>query len=903
MTRTMSLVPGVRLGPYEIVTLIGAGAMGEVYRARDTRLNRTVAVKVLHASLDLRPESKARFQREAEVVAALNDPHICAIYDIGEANGLTYLVIEHVDGESLAARMLRAPLRFDEVLSIGIAIACAVSKAHQSGVIHRDLKPANIMLSKAGVKLLDFGVARLRSPAGDAEPADAATGWVTQERAIVGTPRYMAPEQVRGEPADTPADIFAIGLILQEMATAGTVSPAARQTTPAQRLAALRTVAPAAFVRLVASCLEEEPDVRWRDAGDLAIELKWLAEQPPAAAPVAGVSGTGLRGYRSVAVSTLLFAAAVAIGLYWRGSINGAVGEKRLTTFEVLAPVGRGIGSVRGEPPPAISPDGQRLAFVVRPPTGATQIAVRSIDNGKTIAVVETNGATVPFWSADGSTLGYFRDGKLRVTDLNSGHSRVLCDVAGRPLGASWSRTGVIVFATTGQGIFKISDSGGQPTAVTELQTAAGEIRHAGPAFLPDGKRFLYVVRRRIRVPPFEELKARVGSIDAPETTEIGAVDAYPQYSAAGYLLWVRADAAHRIASDSPWRPVFEHRGTLMARAFNLQKLTFSGEPLSVAEGVQLATDFDAGAFSVSNTGTLVYRTSDPFPKTRLVWFNRVGTRLADFNAVTLYPHAVISPDDSRVAFNEIDAKTGMPEIWVIELSSGVRRRLTFDASADVIPVWSPDSQEIAFTSDRRGLPALFAKRADGAGAERLIYESPETKLANSWSRDGSIFFHQFGSGGYDVWRLRPSGEVKQVTQTRAAAGGMLSPDGKWLLYSDGSTGTSTVMVQGLPPNEGQWQIASGRQATWRSDGKEIFFLSSDYRRLLAVDVTTSGNTFNAGKERELFTIRTWTGPPTPVFSYAVTASGDRFLVDTIVEDGKPGSMSVVLNWPVVLDR
>jgi tRNA A-37 threonylcarbamoyl transferase component Bud32 len=629
----MNLATGAMLGPYELLSLLGKGGMGEVYRARDTRLDRTVAVKVLPQHLSSSPERRQRFEREARAVSSLSHPHICALYDVGRQDGIDYLVMEYIEGESLADRLSKGPLPVDQALRYSIQVANALDKAHRSGIVHRDLKPANIMLTKSGAKLLDFGLAKLRGNSSEAAPSLTSLPTervsITAEGTILGTFQYMAPEQLEGREADARTDIFAFGAVVYEMATGkrafngksqASLITAIMSADP-QPISELQPMSPPALDRIVKRCLGKDPDERWQTAHDLMEELKWVAEagsQAGAAAPVAARRKIRERGWMIATVVFFLAAGLLAVAYFRRAPVETAAAATR---FFIYPPEKVSFTGTF-----AISPDGRRIVFRGTS-EGKTLLWVRALDSLSAQPLAGTQEALFPFWSPDSRFIGFYSSGKLKKIEATGGPAQPLCDA---PLGAqgAWNRDNVIVFAPNfADALYRVSAAGGAPVPLTTLDASRKETAHVLPNFLPDGRHFIYLVTNAQR----ENTGIYVGSLDSKETKLLVNTYQGAAYAPPGYLLFMR-------------------ERTLMAQSFDADRLELKGEPFPVAEQVdlQLSAEPRFASFSVSETGALVYR-SGSRRNYQLTWFDREGKQLGTIGPPGAYGNPWLSPDEKRV--------------------------------------------------------------------------------------------------------------------------------------------------------------------------------------------------------------------------------------------------------------
>jgi serine/threonine protein kinase/Tol biopolymer transport system component len=879
----MAVVSGQRLGPYEILSAVGIGGMGEVYRARDTRLDRTVAIKILPDRLADRPDLRERFEREARTIASLNHPHICVLHDIGHHNGTDYLVMEYVEGDTLAQRLEKGPLPFEQVLLYAIEIADALDKAHRKGITHRDLKPGNIVLSKMGAKLLDFGLAKLRQGTVSAtSPVSAfptAQDPITAEGTILGTLQYMAPEQLEGKDADARTDIFALGAVVYEMATGKKAFEGKSQAsvigkileTDPPPISSLQPMTPPALDRIVKKCLRKDPDERWQDARDVTDELKWIngsGSQP--AVPVTPVVRRKLdRLAWAVAAAALVIAAAAASVAYLRRAtavippVRFAVGPPEKGSFSPLSPF------------LTLSPDGSNLAFVASGPTGTRQLWIRALDSLAAQPLPGSEMADVSFWSADSRSVAFYAEGSLKKMAVSGGPAQTLTAAIPLPIGGgTWSQEGVVLFGTfppSKSGIQRVSAAGGTATPATTLDASRQENAHLWPHFLPDGRHFLYLARSTNA----ENNGIYVGSLDSQERTLLLNANSNAVYVPPGYLLYHRA-------------------GTLMAQPFDAQRTRLMGEPVPIAEGLQFVDVFGHAAFAASQNGVLAYRSGTGMPTRTLVWVSRNGTEQPLAAPERAYDYPRLSPDGGRIAL-EIG-----PQIWIYDLARDALTRLTFEeGSVSENPIWSPDGKRILFDSSTtpRG---IFSQMADGSGGLERLTTSEYQQTTRSWSSDGQwLAFNQLHpTTQRDIWVLRLSDRKAQPFLTTRFNEGApeFSPDGRWLTYVSDESGGPEIYVQPYPSPGGKWQISTegGTEPVWNHNGRELFYRSGT--RMMVVDVTTQP-TFSAGKPRLLFDRQYLSTPFPQTFPrYAVSPDGQRFLM---VKQGEQAltQINVVQNW------
>jgi len=886
----MPLAPGTHLGPYEIVGPLGAGGMGEVYRARDTRLDRTVAIKILPAQFSSDPVRKQRFEREAKTISSLNHPHICVLHDIGHQDGTDYLVMECVEGETLAKRLEKGPLPLDQALQYGSQMAAALDKAHRSGVVHRDLKPGNIMLTKSGVKLLDFGLAKPVSEAfasGQTLSISPKTSRpLTAEGAIVGTMQYMSPEQLEGKETDARSDLFSFGAVLYEMLTGNhafdgksqaSVIAAILEHEP-KPLSAFQPTAPPALDRLIRTCLAKDPEERVQTAHDVKLQLQWIAEGGSQAGEAGRIpAGRGRWHYAGWLVAAAFFVLMTATGVAWWRASN--LRPPRMY-FQTSVPFAANDL--------ALSPDGHTLALVAYSAQANNYVLwTHQVGGRQTNSLAGTQGASYPFWSPDGQFIGFFADGKLKKVELSGGQPQVLCD-APNGRGGTWNRDGVILFTPEGIGVglFRVSSSGGSPVEVTRPDKSRFEQSHRWPVFLPDGKHFLYLGANFAG--QLENNAIFLGSLDSQERRLLVSTSANAAYAEPGYLLYLRDNK------------------TLVAQPFDRRRYVLNGEPHTLSDEVLYTPLVDRAVFSVSSGDVLVTQTGKGASLSQLTWFDRSGKPAGTVGTPRSNSNVRLSPDGRRVATDQTGPNGRKIDIWIHELAQGATTRLTFDPGADQTPIWSPDGKQVLFGSNRTQIGfGLYVKNVDGSGSDEQVadFDVPTTFNPWDWSRDGKYMLF---SKGNELWYVSwPERVAKPLMQTKGTVRNpQFSPDGRWLAYASNETGNMEVYVSSFPSGNGKWQVSSGggQEPKWRQDGKELFYLSAE-GRMMAVAVTT-GASFKAGSPVTLFqTHRRQPVSFLDVFSYDVSGDGKRFLIATKIDEANTAPLSVLLNWASEMDK
>jgi eukaryotic-like serine/threonine-protein kinase len=883
----MAILPGRRLGPYEILSPIGAGGMGEVYRARDTRLDRTVAIKVLPDHFADRGALRERFDREARTIASLNHPHICTLYDVGREGSTDYLVMEYIEGETLAQRLTRGPLSLEQVLQYAIEIADALDKAHRKGITHRDLKPGNIMLTKSGTKLLDFGLAKLTQ--GD-KPATPFTELPTQKDAItaegtiLGTLQYMAPEQVEGKEADARTDIFAFGVVVYEMATGKKAFDGRSQAslmakileTEPPSMSVLAPMTPPALDHVVKRCLAKDPDDRWQSARDICEQLRWISESGTQAEDISSrVAEQESKKHLVWAAAAIALAVTViaAAAFYLRRTPSPT--EKQAVRFTVGPPEkGSFAGSGYAGSYPSISPDGANLVFAADVGSSRSQLWIRSLDSPTARALPGTENATYPFWSPNSRFVAFSADRKLKKVAVSGGPVETLAAVS--PTIGTWSREGVVLFVADDNSLSRVSETGGNATPVTTLDASRYETGHLSPWFLPDGKHFLYFAQSQRA----ENNAIYVASLDSRGKKLLLNVSSNPVYVSPGYLL-------------------FHRQGTLMAQPFDAARLQVMGEAVPIVEGVEFNPFGSVAAFSASENGVLAYHGGGGAVPQNLVWVNRNGTEQPLVAPPHNYTFPRISPDGKRVAAG---IEEGEGQIWLYDISRDALSRLTFEGPSNVDPVWTPDGKRIAFKGKGN---RLFWQSADGGGsAEELTTGKLDlNNIPSAWSPDGQeLVFLEGGGATRNIWILPLKDRTPHVfvASSSMESAPSYSPDGRWIAYSSNESGHSEIYVRPYPGPGGKWQISTegGTEPVWNPKGREVFY--RDGQKMMAVDYTAQ-STFSAGKPRMLFQ-GPYTPTPRSASDYDVSSDGQRFLMLEAAEQ-VPGEISVVLNWTAELKQ
>lgn len=875
------------IAQYRIVAKIGEGGMGEVYRARDTKLGRDVAIKVLPAAFSADTERLRRFEQEAQAAGALNHPNVLVIYHIDTHDGAPYIVSELLEGETLRERLSGKSLPQRKAIDYALQTAHGLAAAHEKGIVHRDLKPENLFVTKDGrVKILDFGLAKLTGAAdGTQSQTEVPTRRIdTDPGVVMGTIGYMSPEQLRGRVADHRSDIFSFGAILYEMlsgnrafrgeSTADMMSAILREDPP-DLSSTNKNIAPA-LERVVNHCLEKNPEERFHSASDLAFAIEALSGS-------AGVSGATTSILSSLPSSKrkrrellawglagLLLIASTALAiLYFRR----APADERPVQFVIAMPENAAEVSS-----PVISPDGRTVAFLATS-DGKRFLFTRPLGSLEAQRLAGTDEATNPFWSPDSRYLGFFSNNKLKKIEAGGGPAQTLCD-APTAVGGAWNQDGVILISQDTKGIGRVSAAGGTLTPVTKLDESRKELAQAWPNFLPDGRHFLYQSWNGRS----DDSAIFVSSIDGSDRQLLLKADSSPLYAPPGYLLFARGS-------------------TLMAQSFDAGKLQLGGEPFPIAEQVTYNGANSYESVSVSGNGVMVFL-SGGLSNRQLVWFDRTGKQLGPLGSPGAYNDIVLSPDGKRLAMQRL--VDGNSDVWLMDLERGVPSRFTFDSTAEDNPVWSPDGNRIVFSSGGESLFDLYRKVSSGAGNQELLLKTDVGKEATDWSSDGRfIIFTAYGlKTSADLWILPLPGDAKPypfLETEFVEEQGHFSPDGRWVAYASNESGRSEVYVQSFPQTGGKWLISTGggAQPHWRSDGKELFYIAPD-KVLMAVAVNAT-STFETAAPAPLF--KTQVSGYSAPNRYVVTADGRRFLINGPAEEVSKTPITVTLNWTAALKK
>ena len=903
----MALTSGTRLGPYEIQSPLGAGGMGEVYRARDTRLERTVAIKVLNAQLVGSTELRARFEREAKIISQLQHPHICVLHDVGNEGPIDYLVMEFLQGESLAERLRKGPLASEEVLRIAIEIADALEKAHRAGVVHRDLKPGNVMLTKSGAKLLDFGLAKplgatvaSGTGSGTSPPVFAAALTQTMPSpspatplstagAVIGTVQYMSPEQIQGIEADARSDIFSFGGMLFEMVTGKRTFEGKTQASIVGQILAvdppsvstLRPQTPPGLDRVIRLCLDKDPDERIQTAHDLKLQLQAIAEAPSTATQSPAVV-PARRIWLPWAAAGALAIAAIVFALAYLQSPR----TPQVSVHSFILPPERAALALTGNTagPPVLSPDGLRVAFMAQGADGKQMLWIRPLNSAVAQPMSGTEGATYPFWSADSHYVAFFAASKLNKIDAGGGPPQALCDaISGR--GGTWNSSGTIIFSPDSvSALMRVDAAGGTHVPLTTLD--AKESSHRWPDFLPDGNHFLYFAHGTTSA----DSGIYLAALDSKERKLLLRNDSNAIYAAPGYLLFVRDN-------------------TLMLQGFNLRSLALEGGAKPMADHVAVNTDVWRSILTASANGELLYQHGAADGGSQLVWYDASGKQGEPVLPETAdYHWPNLSPDGSKLAFGL--ETNGIADIWVVDIARHTKTRITFGPLYSGEPVWWPDGKSIVFSYGPAGATdSLYRQNADGTGSkEKLLETSGIIAYPFSVTPDGRYIAYMRhdpkSNTGWDIWVLPMFGEGKPfpvVSTNFLDVTPSFSPDGKWLAYANDETGRLEVYIQPFPSGAGRWQVstAGGARPNWRKDGKELFFNSIDHQ-VMAVDIQQNGASLQLGAPHALFKATTVSGPSG---TYTVSADGKKFVMNTVLPQSISEPLTLITNWPADLKQ
>jgi eukaryotic-like serine/threonine-protein kinase len=903
----MPLTSGTKLGPYEILAPLGAGGMGEVYRAKDTRLDRTVAIKVLPSHLSTDPALRQRFEREAKAISSLQHSHICTLHDVGREGEVDYLVMEYLQGETLADRLTKGPLPIAQAIAIAIETAQALQEAHRRGIIHRDLKPANIMLTKSGAKLMDFGLAKpdfSALPSGMSGPSTpssptinvgalaSAPSPLTTKGSFVGTCQYMAPEVLQGAEADARSDIFSFGCVLYEMVTGRRAFEAKTQLgvlsaileKEPEPISTVQPLLSPALGRVVHGCLIKDPADRFQSIHDVMMDLLWLQHAAPekAAAASKPLSKAVLAGIAAAAV--ILIAGAGALGYWWSQrstvtpSFRAEIGPPDTFTIDSTGDSG-GM--------PVISPQGDKIAFVAHSAKTKT-LWVRSLESDTAQQLDGTQNAIHPFWSADGRYIGFFANGKLNKIPAGGGAITPLAEVT-NPRGGSWSKDNIILYTTNiVDSLWQVGANGGTPVAVTELSQTSGDT-HRWPWFMPDGKHFVFLSVSHTATDAKKQ-GIYFGSLDSKNVQFVVTTISAAQY-ASGYLL-------------------YQLNGELIAQPFDPVGGKLSGGPMPLVPNIRNDSGVWRSVFSTSQNGVLTYQTgSAAAAGTRMAWFDRTGKELAQISdRANTAIDVRISPDGKKVALAETDG------IWIEDLERKTRTRVTYSATLGEQPSWSADGKTILFGTGLRlvgkaaGTDAeIRSAPADGSGTEKLIAKVHSGAPVPTWSPDGKYLAYLSSNGDNlsDLWIVPVDGSsppkviLQPPTSKAIIYDYRISPDGQWVAYQSDETGQTAIYIAKFPSGTGKWRVSSaiGAYPAWSGDGKNLFYkdFNDDF---WVASLKFAGDEVEAGTPEKLF----HANQPGLGIPYDVSLDGQRVLVN-LAEDEVIAPLKIMTNWPAVLGK
>jgi eukaryotic-like serine/threonine-protein kinase len=905
----MPLASGTRLGPYEILAPLGAGGMGEVYRARDSKLGRQVALKVLPEAFAADSERLGRFHREAQLLASLNYPGIASIYGFEDSGKVHAFVMELVEGPTLADRIRMGAIPIAEALPIAKQICEALEFAHERGIVHRDLKPANVKVTPEGaVKVLDFGLAKaLETQDSAANISNSPTLSIAATRAgmILGTAAYMAPEQAKGRPADRRSDIWAFGCVLYEMLSGKqpfsgeTVSETLAEVLkvdPDWR--ALPADTPASIQKLLRRCLAKDPKQRLQAIGEARITIEETLGLSARASGINAIAPTAMgaaarretlqpwrRALPWALAAVLLITTALFATLFWHEAPVPAASVRSY----ILPPDQMTFGLDAGDGTPTVSPDGARLVFVARDAAGKQMLWVRELNSLVARPLEGTQSASFPFWSPDSLFVGYFASGKLMKVDISGGPAQAVCD-APNARGGTWNANGVIVFAPRVSGsLEQVPAAGGNPTAIFPVDSGGQPLTLRWPVFLPDGFHFLYWAGNPFSIGSTNTDGIYVGSLDGKVHQFLFPTESDALYASPGYLLFLRG-------------------ATLMAQSFDADGLKMLGDAVPIADHVANPEKYRFGHFSVSQHGELVYE-SNAEDRSQIVWMDPGGKQLSTLGDPALIADLRLSPDGKILAESIEDAQSTNYDIWLVDLARGVRTRFTFDPAVHLYPTWSPDGTEIAFSSTIARNLGIYEKAADGTGDIHPLVEDNSEKLLSDWSRDGRYIAYsrldpQQG-GGLGIWILPLFGDKKPFPLLQTQFNELtpkFSPDGKWLAYSSDESGKREIFIVSFPQGGGKWQVSSGggSEPRWSADGKEIFYLSQD-NKLMSAQIQEKPGSIVVGNAKALFQA---SGSLTSAASsYDVTSDGKKFIVALSVVPSSTEPVTLVTNWPASLKK
>ncbi|MBI5476595.1 MAG: serine/threonine-protein kinase [Ignavibacteriales bacterium] len=900
---------GQAISHYKILEKLGEGGMGVVYKAEDTKLDRTVALKFLPAQLNTSEQDKARFLQEAKAAAALNHPNVCSVMDIQEHDGQIFIVMEFVDGQTL--REKEGTFTFKQAIDIGTQIADGLAAAHEKGIVHRDIKPENIMIRKDGiVQIMDFGLAKLRD-------AESKINRLTKEGSTVGTAGYMSPEQVQGQEVDHRSDIFSCGVVLYELFTGQLPFKGIHETAVAYEIvnvdaAPMSSIKPeidSGLDAIVLECLEKDVNERMQSVKQVSIDLKRFRREsskqrlshitasrsiPKTASAEPKEAVTKIYRSKPWMWLTIFFFVTTLSSILYIYYLSDTPGQKQVIRASISLPEKSSLSNERGGGHIALSPDGEKFAFVAVDSSGKNNLWLQSLNALSAQMLSGTETAQFPFWSPDGKTIGFFADGKLKKIDAAGGTPFTICDAADPRVG-TWNQTGVIVFGIGSTGaLYQVSSAGGSPSAVTKLDSARNEQTHRWPYFLPDGKHFLFFIRTTAAGSGSGKDSICVGSIESREIKHLfnGASDAvYAQ----GYLLFIRESA-------------------LMAQAFDLKKLEVSGEPVPIVQQIQYDARFSKATFSVSQNGLLMYESSGTRWKRELALFDSSGEKLVSFGQPEIFLRSRLSNDGKRIAMEIVDLQSHNIDLWLYEIERGIQTRFTFDSAPDMAPLWSPNCDRIVFSSKRKNNLDLYIKTTTGSVPEELLSDfDGRDKLADDWSSDGNYILFETSNDPKtksDLMILPMTGDRKPFSFLQTEfneQGGAFSPDMHWVAYTSNESGKDEVYVRPFSEQDsqqalassGKWQISvnGGLKPRWRTDGKAIFYGAEN--KIMMAEIRANGSNFEVLRVTQHMDLKA----KRQIATSDMSSDGKRILGSIIPFQEKSTPLTLVVNWAEELKK
>ncbi len=879
----MPLAPGKILGPYEIIEKAGAGGMGEVFKAKDTRLDRIVAIKVLPPAVAANPDLKLRFEREAKTISSLNHPNICILHDVGNEDGLDYLVMEYLEGDTLSERLEKGPIAYDEVLQIAIQISTALESAHRQGLVHRDLKPGNVMLTKDGAKLLDFGLAKLTIDSAQNKNVSnlTMTTPLTGVGTILGTMQYMAPEQLEGKEADVRSDIFSFGALLYEMITGKRAFEGSSQATliaaiierEPVSISSMVPITPPLFERLVKKCLSKDPDKRWQSISDLCDELRWISQ---AGSQVGLPMHLAKKRKFKFTIARIVGAVAIMISLILSYMLFMQPKEKIYTNRFSLSP-SMETPEIRSVNWSRISPDGRLIAFRATDTLGVTMLWIRPLNSLEPYPLRGTENIARQFWSPDSKFIAFFKSNQLYKIPVAGGPAQLLCETNGAD--GNWGTKGYILFDGQSTDTLKyVSASGGTPQYATPIDTANGERSTAWPWFLSDGIHFLYTLYTK------SGSELRVGSIESDESTlifeekEMRLLDSRVEFCKQGYLLFIKDKL-------------------LLAQKFDEIKFQLIGEPIPIAQGIDQSGN--ASTFGTSDNGVLLYQYTSTSNQSELIWYDRNGLEIEKVGKQDAYRDIVLSPDNSKLVFGLYDQQGSNEDLWIRDFNRNLVSRLTFDKPDNVVPLWSPDGKYIAYSETGDGTFRTKYKRADGQGVIHSLDNLDSLINGPSHWFSDSILYLLIMENNLDIMRydLADKSITPVINSQYREVVGTVSNNGKYILYMSNESGINEIYVSELGGDGGRWQISneSGFRPSWRADNKEIFYISRN--DFMSVEVNISTDKFEIGQPNKLFNKTMNYAGSIIGARYCVSNDGQRILMNIPLNVKSKDNIIIVQNW------